>query len=92
MSEDLEKTHRKLGKAHAKLVEERRATIKAIAEGKGIDTHVEMLLKLQSGIEVLDSLMADEDEEEGEDEDEDKNKDKDKDKDKDKNKEWSKLR
>jgi hypothetical protein len=49
-------------------VEQRRVTIKALAEGKGIDTQVELLLKIQSGIDMLDTLMA-EDEDEDEDED-----------------------
>jgi hypothetical protein len=57
-----------LEKAHAQLVEQRRVTIKALAEGKGIDTQVELLLKIQSGIDMLDTLMA-EDEDEDEDED-----------------------
>jgi hypothetical protein len=55
-----------LEKAHAQLVKQRRLTIEALAQGKGIDTQVELLLKIQSGIDVLDTLMA-----EGEDEDED---------------------
>jgi hypothetical protein len=58
-----------LEKAHAQLVEQRRVTIKALAEGKGIDTQAEMLLKIQSGIDVLDTLMA-EDEDEDEDDEE----------------------
>jgi hypothetical protein len=52
-------------KAHAQLVEQRRLIIEALAKGKGID-QVEVLLKIQSGIDVLDTLMA-----EAEDEDED---------------------
>jgi hypothetical protein len=60
MSEEIEK-------ARAQLVEVRRLTIEALAKGKGVDTQVELLLKIQSGIDVLDSLMAeDEDEEEEE--------------------------
>jgi hypothetical protein len=55
-----------LERAHANLVEQRRLTIEALAAGKGIDTQVELLLKIQSGIDVLDTLMA-----EDEDEDED---------------------
>jgi hypothetical protein len=52
-------------KARAELVEQRRLTIEALAKGTGIDTQVELLLKIQSGIDVLDSLMAeDEDEDE----------------------------
>jgi hypothetical protein len=58
-----------LEKAHAQLVEQRRLTIEALAAGKGIDTQVELLLKIQSGIDVLDTLMA-EDEDEDEDDDE----------------------
>jgi hypothetical protein len=55
MSEDLER-------AHAQLVKARDQAIAALAEGKGIDTQVELLLKIQSGIDVLDSLMPEEDE------------------------------
>ena len=51
-----------LGKAHAKLVEQRRVIIEALAIGKGIDTQSELLLKIQGAIDVLDALM-DEDEE-----------------------------
>jgi hypothetical protein len=47
-----------LEKAHTQLVEQRRLTIEALAAGKGIDTQVELLLKIQSGIDVLDTLMA----------------------------------
>jgi len=57
-----------LEKAHAQLVEQRRVTFKALAEGKGIDTQVELLLKIQSSIDMLDTLMA-EDEDEDDDED-----------------------
>ena len=59
-----------LEKARAQLVEQRRATIKALAEGKAVDAQVELLLKFQSGIDVLDTLMAEEEDEEDEDEDE----------------------
>jgi hypothetical protein len=55
-----------LEKAHAQLVEQRRVTIKALAEGKGIDTQVEMLLKIQSGIDLLDTLMAEDEDEDDE--------------------------
>jgi hypothetical protein len=37
--------------------------IAALSEGKGIDTQVELLLKIQSGIDVLDSLMPEDDDE-----------------------------
>jgi hypothetical protein len=57
-----------LEKAHAQLVEQRRVTIKALADGKGIDTQVEMLLKIQSGIDVLDTLMVDDEDEDEDDE------------------------
>jgi hypothetical protein len=58
-----------LEKARAQLVEQRRVIIKALAEGKGVDAQVDLLLKFQSGIDVLDILMAeDEDEEDEEDE------------------------
>ena len=55
-----------LEKAYAQLVEQRRVTIKALAEGKGIDTQVEMLLKIQSGIDLLDTLMAEDEDEDDE--------------------------
>ena len=57
-----------LVKARAQLVEQRRVTIEALAGGKGIDTQIDLLLKIQSAIEVLDSLMA-EDEDEAEEDD-----------------------
>jgi hypothetical protein len=41
-------------------------TIEALAEGKAADTQVELLLKIQSGIDVLDTLMADDEDEEDE--------------------------
>jgi hypothetical protein len=55
-----------LEKAHTQLVEQRRLTIEALAAGKGIDTQVELLLKLQSGIDVLDTLMAEDEDEDDE--------------------------
>ncbi|HEV3371519.1 MAG TPA: hypothetical protein VG145_03155 [Xanthobacteraceae bacterium] len=55
-----------LEKAHAQLVEQRRVTIRALAQGKGIDTQVELLLKIQSGIDLLDTLMAEDEEEDDE--------------------------
>jgi plasmid maintenance system antidote protein VapI len=55
-----------LEKAHAQLVEQRRLIIKSLATGKAIGTDVEMLLKIQSGIDVLDVLDEDEDEEDEE--------------------------
>jgi hypothetical protein len=57
-----------LEKAHAQLVEQRRVTIRALAQGKGIDTQVELLLKIQSGIDLLDTLMAEDEEEDDEEE------------------------
>jgi hypothetical protein len=57
-----------LEKAHAKLVEQRRVIIEALATGKGIDTQSELLLKIQGAIDVLDALM-DEDEEDDDDDD-----------------------
>ena len=52
-----------LVKARAQLVEQRRVTIEALAGGKGIDTQIDLLLKIQSAIEVLDSLMAEDEDE-----------------------------
>ena len=56
-----------LEKAHAKLVEQRRVIIEALATGKGIDTQSELLLKIQSAIDVLDVLMAEDEDEEDDD-------------------------
>jgi hypothetical protein len=63
-----------LEKARAKLVEQRRVIIEALATGKGIDTQSELLLTIQGAIGVLDALMAKaeaEDEDEDEDEEDD---------------------
>jgi hypothetical protein len=57
-----------LDKAHAHLVDQRRSIIEALAKGyqRGqTENHIELLLKIQSAIEVLDTLM-DEDEEDDE--------------------------
>jgi hypothetical protein len=59
-----------LEKAHAQLVKQRRSIIEALAKGYERDqteNHIDLLLKIQSAIEVLDTL-ADEDEEEDDDE------------------------
>ncbi len=59
-----------LEKAHAQLVKQRRSIIEALAKGyeRGqTENHIDLLLKIQSAIEVLDTL-ADEDEDEDEDE------------------------
>ena len=47
-----------LERAHANLVEQRRLIIEALAKGSGIDTQSELLLKIQSAIDVLDTLTA----------------------------------
>jgi hypothetical protein len=50
-----------LDKAHAQLVAQRRAIIEALAKGyeRGqTESQIELLLKFQSAIEVLDLLMA----------------------------------
>jgi hypothetical protein len=60
-----------LEKAHAKLVEQRRVIIEALATGKGIDTQSELLLKIQGAIDVLDALMAEAEDEEDDEEDDD---------------------
>ena len=55
-----------LEKAHAQLVKQRRSIIEALAKGyeRGqTESHIDLLLKIQSAIEVLDTL-ADEDEDE----------------------------
>jgi hypothetical protein len=57
-----------LEKAHVQLVEQRRLIIEALAKGGQTDENIELLLRIQSGIDVLDVLMAeDEDEEEDDD-------------------------
>jgi hypothetical protein len=61
-----------LEKAHAQLAAQRRTVIEALAKGyeRGqTENHIELLLKLQSAIEVLDTLMAeDEDDDDLDDE------------------------
>jgi hypothetical protein len=50
-----------LDKARAQLVEQRRSIIEALAKGyqRGqTESHIELLLKIQSAIDVLDTLMA----------------------------------
>ena len=59
-----------LEKAHAQLVKQRRSIIEALAKGyeRGqTESHIDLLLKIQSAIEVLDTL-ADEDEDDEDDE------------------------
>ena len=61
-----------LKKAHAQLVKQRRSIIEALAKGyeRGqTENHIDLLLKIQAAIEVLDTL-ADEDEDEDEEDDE----------------------
>jgi hypothetical protein len=67
-----------LEKAHAQLVEQRRLIIEALAKGdqqgqtetRGqTEENIELLLKYQSAIDVLDVLMAEDDEEEEEEDD-----------------------
>jgi hypothetical protein len=68
-----------LKKAHAQLVKQRRSIIEALAKGyeRGqTENHIDLLLKIQAAIEVLDTLadeevldmLADEDEDEDDDE------------------------
>jgi len=59
-----------LEKAHANLVEQRRSIIEALAKGYQsgqTENHIELLLKIQNGIDVLDTLMAEAEEEEDDD-------------------------
>jgi hypothetical protein len=56
-----------LEKAHANLVEQRRLIIEALAKGSGFDIQSELLLKIQSAIDVLDALMAEDEDEEDDD-------------------------
>jgi hypothetical protein len=58
-----------LKKAHAQLVKQRRSIIEALAKGGQTEDHIDLLLKIQAAIEVLDTL-ADEDEDEDEEDDE----------------------
>ena len=61
-----------LEKAHAQLVEQRRLIIEALAKGdqqRQTEENIELLLKYQSAIDVLDVLMAEDDEEEEEEDD-----------------------
>jgi hypothetical protein len=60
-----------IDKARAQLVEQRDSIIEALAKGYQAgqtENHIELLLKIQSGIDVLDSLMAEDEDEEDEDE------------------------
>jgi hypothetical protein len=53
-------------KARAQLVEQRRLIIEALAKGyqRGpTENHIELLLKIQSGIDVLDTLMVEDEDE-----------------------------
>jgi hypothetical protein len=61
-------------KARAQLVEQRDSIIEALAKGYQAgqtENHIELLLKIQSGIDVLDSLMAEAEDEDDEDDDDD---------------------
>jgi hypothetical protein len=61
-----------LTKAHAQLVKQRRAIIEVLAKGyeRGqTESQIDLLLKIQAAVEVLDTL-ADEDEDEDEEDDE----------------------
>jgi hypothetical protein len=56
-----------LKKAHAQLVQQRRSIIEALAKGyvRGqTEDHIDLLLKIQSAIEVLDTLDEEEEDEE----------------------------
>ena len=68
MTDDLQRAQ--IGKARLALVEQRRSIIEAMAKGyeRGqTETHIELLVKIQSAIEVLDAVeLEDEDEEEEE--------------------------
>jgi hypothetical protein len=59
-----------LKKAHAQLVKQRRSIIEALSkgyEGGQTENQIDLLLKIQAAIEVLDTL-ADEDDDEEDDE------------------------
>jgi hypothetical protein len=60
-----------IDKARAQLVEQRRSIIEALAKGyqRGqTEDRIELLLKIQSAIEVLDTLADEDDEDEDDDE------------------------
>jgi len=57
-----------LEKAHAQLVEQRRTIIEALANQRGeTENNIELLLKIQSGIDVLDTLTAEDEDEDDDD-------------------------
>lgn len=59
-------------KAHAQLVEQRRLIIEALAKGgqqSQTEHNIELFLKIQSAIDVLDTLMAEAEDEDEDDED-----------------------
>jgi hypothetical protein len=69
MSDDLQKAQ--IGKARLELVEQRRSIIESLAKGyeRGqTENQIELLLKIQSAIDVLDSVELEDEEEQEEDE------------------------
>jgi hypothetical protein len=72
MTDDLQRTQ--LVKARLELAEQRRSIIEALAKGyeRGrTEDHIELLLKIQSAIDVLDAVELEEEEEDEEEEEED---------------------
>jgi hypothetical protein len=70
MTDDLQTAQ--IAKARLELVEQRRSIIEALAKGyeRGqTENHIELLLKIQSAIDVLDAMEIEDEEEEEEDED-----------------------
>jgi hypothetical protein len=58
-----------LEKAHAQLLKQRRSIIEALAKGyeRGqTENHIDLLLKIQSAIEVLDTLADEEEDDDDE--------------------------
>ena len=56
-----------LKKAHAQLVKQRRSIIEALAKGyeRGqTENHIDLLLKIQAAIDVLDTLVDEEEDDE----------------------------
>jgi hypothetical protein len=71
MTDDLQRTQ--IVKARLELAEQRRSIIEALAKGyeRGrTENDIELLVKIQSAIDVLDALEFEEEEEEDEEDDE----------------------
>jgi hypothetical protein len=67
MTDDLQRAQ--IVKARSQLAEQRRTIIEALAKGGQTENHIELLVKIQSAIDVLDALEFEEEEEEEDEED-----------------------